>query len=1236
MDVPSFGQGDTKEMVPKTEQALPSAGALTARYRVIRELGRGGMGAVLLVHDEARGEDVALKRVLDTGGSALIRFKREFRVIEGLLHPSLVRLLELGEDADGLYFTMEAVDGKDLAAYCGDSLEHPLPQKESTHPARESEVRTGTGPRAARPTLAPDPPPPIRTSLDALLHTTPQILEALAFLHAHGVVHRDLKPSNVLVTDEGVAKLLDYGVLATLTEALTPDQEGFVVGTVGFMAPEQYSEALPTPAMDLYGLGATLFSLIASRPIFRVSSVPQAMVRFLRKDAPRLDTIVQGLAPSLVDLVARLLARDPEARPDLQEVGVALEALGARPSVLTPPRPRVVRALGRGELVEELAAACMRALQGEASPRQILSGPIGAGKTTVTEAVARRLARDGVLVLRGRGRTSERLAFNGLDSAIDELAMCLARERTLPESVVAHASVVATAFPVLRPLAVVAEGASLGEVARALTALLAHAGDEHGVLLVVDDLQWADADTLQLLAEMDRTNTAPLGRVALLATVRDDLPTAALERWLLEVGAQRHVLGDLGREALEAIVHEAAGFEVEAEPLAQALAHAAGRPFLAESAGRALGRGRGGFGLEPLVQCALERDTPLLAALFAADDWSTATDLAVHLECTPGEVADRVQDLSTDGAVRCAGEGGPRAIVDIYHDSVRTLLAAALPPEAQTHAHTRFAALIADGGLAEASSARRVRHLLGAGLNAEAGRAALEAAEVAEAQLAFGLAAELLGVASANGAGDVEALTRRQAELLERVARYQEALPLWTRLEASPDPTLRLEAALRSASALFGANRVEEGAQHLEQAVIAGGGKVLGRTGIAELWAGLRFLRGPARVRARPGAADGVPQARAKRKLALMLGLFDPLQGVRLLVEARKAFGRAGEHAGVVECDAYLAFFADFGSVGPDVPTLAERYYRSARERCDREGLTSRRVDGVRRYLDGMAHLRRARWDQAWEDVGGALELFQGLGEEGGIEHTWGITTLATICTCRQDLAGLESLLGQYRDIERRGGDLTLASHAQLLTLLNLSYRGRWSEARELRERAWAALPTNVPTIQRPLLIHVGALLEIYDGDLREALAKQLTIGDPIARRFRLYRSQVGPIHASIAALVEVLALRAGASEASPHRIRRRVRQIERNPTLAGGRAERVRAYLADARGHPEEAIAWLERSEAAAEDVGRAVAQGIARAQRGLRLGGDEGARLVSEGQVLLESVGASPDLLLEDPTYR
>ncbi len=219
------------------------------------------MGAVDLVFDHTRGERVARKRIVDPSGVALLRFETEFRAIERLHHVNLVRLFELGQDAEGPFFTMEVVDGVDFATYCH------LGDDASVHTAAQTTKRRGP--------IGPDA---------RLRRVLPALLAALAFLHGHGIVHADLKPANLLVTHAGALKVLDFGVVAFAVASPRAAHHVAlpgVAGTPAYMAAELFAGEPPTRASDVYALGIILIELYAgTKPDpFEAEPSPRASAR---------------------------------------------------------------------------------------------------------------------------------------------------------------------------------------------------------------------------------------------------------------------------------------------------------------------------------------------------------------------------------------------------------------------------------------------------------------------------------------------------------------------------------------------------------------------------------------------------------------------------------------------------------------------------------------------------------------------------------------------------------------------------------------------------------------------------------------------------------------------------------------------------------------------------------------------------------------------------------------------
>src|SRR5713226_3949372 len=216
-------------------------GQQIGRYRIVRELGRGGMGAVYLA--ERTEEDVRqlvalklLKRELNTADIRR-RFQHERRILAGLEHPQITRLLDVGSTSDGVpFFVMEYVDGVPIDEYC-----------------RRRELRT-----------------------EEILQLFRTVCDGVAFAHRKLVVHRDLKPSNILVTEDGTPKLLDFGI-AKLLDPETGEKSEHTVTMLGVMtpdyaSPEQVRGEQVTTATDVYSLGVLLYELLSGHRPHRITS----------------------------------------------------------------------------------------------------------------------------------------------------------------------------------------------------------------------------------------------------------------------------------------------------------------------------------------------------------------------------------------------------------------------------------------------------------------------------------------------------------------------------------------------------------------------------------------------------------------------------------------------------------------------------------------------------------------------------------------------------------------------------------------------------------------------------------------------------------------------------------------------------------------------------------------------------------------------------------------------------
>jgi eukaryotic-like serine/threonine-protein kinase len=251
------------------------------RYEVRGILGEGGMATVLEGWDPVLHRTLAVKLVdktkleRETKDEALRRFKREAQAAARLAHAHVVQVYEYGEEGDYCFIAMEYVAGKPLTAYLSEGLKTELPR-----------VRDIIG----------------------------QLLDALAYSHAQGVIHRDIKPGNLLVTREGNIKVTDFGIARIETSNVT--QHGHMLGTPSYMSPEQYLGETPDGRADLFAAGVLLYELLTGGKPFAGESSGQIMNKILY-ETPIDPSRLNPLLPPAVDwLVQKALAKAPQDRFD--------------------------------------------------------------------------------------------------------------------------------------------------------------------------------------------------------------------------------------------------------------------------------------------------------------------------------------------------------------------------------------------------------------------------------------------------------------------------------------------------------------------------------------------------------------------------------------------------------------------------------------------------------------------------------------------------------------------------------------------------------------------------------------------------------------------------------------------------------------------------------------------------------------------------------------------------------
>jgi eukaryotic-like serine/threonine-protein kinase len=304
------------------------------QYTIVSKIGEGGMGEVWRARDPKLGRDVAIKvlpAALSADKDRLARFEQEAQAAGALNHPNILSIFHIGTHEGAPFIVSELLVGESL-----------------------------------RERMAGNALPPRKASDYAL-----QLARGLAAAHEKGIVHRDIKPDNVFITDDGRAKILDFGI-AKLTGAVDGNQPqtevptrkvntdpGTVMGTVGYMSPEQLKGQTVDHRSDIFSFGAILFEMLSGKRAFRGNSMAETMSAILREDPPDLSETNKTISPALERVVRHCLEKNPAERfHSARDLAFAIESLsgGAIISGQTATMPTVTAEIGGSTGISRLIA----------------------------------------------------------------------------------------------------------------------------------------------------------------------------------------------------------------------------------------------------------------------------------------------------------------------------------------------------------------------------------------------------------------------------------------------------------------------------------------------------------------------------------------------------------------------------------------------------------------------------------------------------------------------------------------------------------------------------------------------------------------------------------------------------------------------------------------------------------------------------------------------------------------
>jgi serine/threonine protein kinase/tetratricopeptide (TPR) repeat protein len=1258
------------------------------RFKLLRPLGEGGMGVVYEAFDRERNAKVALKTLKATvsrkaSAQALLRFKREFRALQDLHHRNLVTLGELIAEGQQWFFTMELVDGYDFLAYVRPRA--PMPVGDVALVTEQERRSTANGSIDDTPMTfmrRNSNPAPVHAGVvdEARLRATlPQLAAGLDALHQAGKVHRDIKPSNVRVTPVGRVVLLDFGLVADVAER--PSLDGEITGTPAYMAPEQATSKTVGPEADCYALGVVLYEALTGVLPFDGPPLTILMDKQQKVPVPARER-APGVPADLDALCTKLLRSDPATRPTAADVLRMLEpSAGTESSASSVPTTSVPASMqtrsapfvGRASELEALDGALQEARAGS-SVVVLVDGESGVGKSCLVQHFCGHVmaTHPDAVVLAGRCYEREQVPYKGLDGVIDELARHLA---SLPDEQAAELAPprlgpLVQVFPVLRrsrafAFAVTEESRDPHDLRRrafeSLRHVLSRIAAQRPLVIAIDDLQWADADSLSLLTELLRPPDAPA--LLLVGTVRD-APATEGSVVMSAVGSadieshlpsppRRIALGrlpdadarELASSLLElvaphrakhadAIAREAQGHPLFIDELARHAALAEDREIPGDEPDDTALLVRPALDLQEALHTRIERlELPARKALelvAVAGRPLTQETVAYATGMEMAAFARVVAQLRVAHMVLTSG-GRASDRIEPYHERVRQVVVKQLSKRERIGCHRRLALALEAARWPDGEALSL--HWALAGEPGRASKYAVAAAHQASEALAFDRAAACWERAlKLTPEGDKRRVIRaRLGDALANAGRGALAAAAYAKAAEKAPAAEALDLRRKAAEQFLRAGRFDEGIAAVRQ-VLALLDLRYPSTPFQALvqLVFLRVLLALRGTRFRERDPSLVPARDLTRvdicwSIAFALGLSDHIYGAVFQVRAVLYALRAGEPSRVSRALAVAAGYQATGGIRAAL--RVDENLARARAIAERSGDPQSIAytianSAISSYLGG--NFRRTL-----DDADRASDMFRdrvpGASWEQATMHHFAMMALFYLGELRE-LCWRQPLY--LRDANERGDVYASVSMRAGLASLVWLVQGKPEEARRDIAggmKAWSQKGCHLEHFYELIgLVHA----DLYEGRAREALDR---VEKRLPEMRRAHLTRIGTVRIRTIEMHGRAALAVSARHPEERRtllaaVERDARSIDRERAAwAMPLARLLRAGAAHQRGDRDQALMLLREAIFGCETADMALHATAARRRLGQLLGGDEGRKLLERTDEWLKGQGVA-----------